>query len=157
VFVSANRNAACHDLGMVRTGSAALLLTLGLVACGGGDDDVTKAEWTAAANAVCAEGRAKVEALGPPPVSDFSKLPEFARKAVDIVTEQVRQLRALELPEEDRDQIRDVLDRAEKLADRAKEAGSGAGAIGGLASLQAELQQVQADLAALGPEDCAAQ
>jgi hypothetical protein len=104
------------------------LLATGLIAAGCGDDDddgdnggeaLTKEEFLAEGNAICAEGNAELDAAaqelfqsGGRPTPE--ELETFATdNLVPSVQGQIDDIRALEAPEGDEDTINSLLDQAE--------------------------------------------
>lgn len=98
--------------------AALSLLTIGLIAgCGDSDSGPTKEEFLTKANAICkkydgdiqkqAEARFKEE-------PNKQQLEQFATEvAIPDVTKEVAEIRALDKPSADEDQINEVLDSAE--------------------------------------------
>lgn len=80
---------------------ALLLLPLAAVAvaCGGGDDRLSREELQSRVNAICAKVDRQLQALGEP--ESIDEVAEFARKATSLAREGVAELRALEPPEDD--------------------------------------------------------
>jgi uncharacterized protein YecT (DUF1311 family) len=78
----------------------AAVLVLALVGCGEGSksDRLTKDQWIAQADAVCAEYESRLEALPEP--NDVADVARLAREAQPIAAEGVEKLRALDPPEE---------------------------------------------------------
>jgi hypothetical protein len=84
-----------------------LLPVLLLPACGGGDDADPKAEFVAKAEAVCATAKAERE-KNPQPTK-LEALPAYVETLVGIAERAERDLRALELPEDDATDLRSEL------------------------------------------------
>ncbi|MFN2468456.1 MAG: hypothetical protein ABR521_10070 [Gaiellaceae bacterium] len=79
-----------------------LALALAAAGCGGDDggggDRLTKAEYAAQANEICADFNAKIEDLGTP--ENMEQLADFTEKAIPIFEDGISDLRALNPPEE---------------------------------------------------------
>ena len=109
---------------MLRT--AALLSTAVLIAAGciGGDDDdsdaVTKEEFIESADAICAANDEQLEAIGEDLPADATA-EEIAAllldEAMPLFREQIAELRALELPEDDAANLEELWDQLEASAD----------------------------------------
>jgi hypothetical protein len=104
---------------------ALLLLPLAAVAvaCGGGDDRLSRGELQSRVNAICVEVDSQVKALGEP--ESIDEVAEFARKATRLAREGVAELRALEPPKDDERQYDRFLaegDRVVALSRRLEEA-----------------------------------
>jgi hypothetical protein len=85
----------------------ATALVLVLAGCGG-DESLSRDEWTTQANAICLETLKKVEALGRPSTSD-----DYLRVTPDanrLGHEAIDRLRDLKEPGEIEDQVRDMID-----------------------------------------------
>jgi len=92
--------------------AASVTLLLLLVACGGGgagDSGPTKADFIAAADAICADATTKTEALDAPESIDDVK--DFGEKADEIGAAEMADLRALDVPAGDEDQIDPIFDK----------------------------------------------
>ena len=88
---------------------AALATVLVFVVAGcGGDDSLSRVEWTRQANAICLETLKKVEALGRPATSDdyLRVTPDANRLGRDAIG----RLRDLKEPGEIEDHVRDMID-----------------------------------------------
>lgn len=96
---------------------AAVALTTagGIAGCGGGDDaGISRAEYIARADEVCATLREQVNAL-PFASDDPNQVALAFREGARLGDEQVRQLREIEPPREDEDDIDAILDLADRL------------------------------------------
>ncbi len=89
------------------------LAALMLGACGG--DGLTREEFIARANRICSSANDELTALGRP--QDMKELQEFAATARRVNARMLRQLDALEPPEEDREKIDRMLDRLRDATD----------------------------------------
>ena len=98
--------------------------------CGGGDggggEALTKEEWIAQADEICAEANTQIDALGEP--ASLEEVADYSAKATEISRAQLEELRALTPPEGDEALIDEALglvgqliDEAAKLEDAAKE------------------------------------
>ncbi|MGI9658441.1 MAG: hypothetical protein ACR2OD_05990 [Gaiellaceae bacterium] len=106
-------------------GALGALVLLVIAACGGNDsgggssEQLTEAEYVAAADAICAEADTKLDALGEPSPDAIGS---FLRDGAEIAEEQLDDLKALNGP----DEIQETLDRAYELLgqlnDKAREA-----------------------------------
>ncbi|MDP9189002.1 MAG: hypothetical protein M3O25_07110 [Actinomycetota bacterium] len=105
----------------------ALALTLGLVAAGCGDDDdgdgaetggaepLSKQEFIAQADAICAQGDAAIDAEGERFSGQENALEALVRTVIVPMTrEQVAQIRALTPPAGDEQQITEILDQLDE-------------------------------------------
>ena len=111
---------------LVATSVALLALAGG--ACGGDDDDdggggasdVTKEEFIENADAVCADVSAQIEEIGND-VSDEASLEEVTELLQDEVLplfrDQIEQLRGLDLPADDADELEQMFDDLEAATD----------------------------------------
>lgn len=95
-----------------------------LVACGDDDEPLSKREYLAKGNAICAESQAKFNRLFE---TDFpatqGAVPNFFRRATPIYEKQISDLRALDGPEADKTKIKALLavgDRAAADFERAR-------------------------------------
>lgn len=137
---------------------AGLALTAAVSACG--DDEPkgpTKAEWTAAADKICAEAQAKLTALGPPPLGDPAKLPDWARDGIAVRAEQMARLKSTGKPVDQKVAIDATLAKAETLLDTARstlENAKGTLPLTQLGELQRQQVAIQQELAAQGPSKC---
>ena len=117
----------------VGAGLFAVALVAGLAAAscggdggGGGGEALTKEEWIAQADAICAGANAQIDALGEP--AGLEDVADFSAKAEEISRAQLEKLRALTPPEGDAAAVGEmlglveqVIDEAAKLGDAAKE------------------------------------
>jgi hypothetical protein len=89
----------------------ATVLVLALAGCGG-DDSLSRSEWTEQANAICLETLEKVEALGRPSTSDdYLRVTPGANK---LGREAIERLRDLKAPGEIEDQAREMINGYEE-------------------------------------------
>lgn len=92
-------------------------------ACGDDDAGLSKAEWIEAAEAICADANDAFEALfeeGPPATPEATQ--RFVEDVVPILERRVSELRDLEAPEGDAEEIAEMLDRGEQGVDDVREA-----------------------------------
>ena len=95
-------------------------------ACGDDDDGgATKSEFIEKADAICAEGEEKNEQLVRESVADpanpkGSEVLEYLRAAIPLQRDTIEQIRDLEKPEGDEDQINEFLDKVESATDEAE-------------------------------------
>lgn len=118
---------------MKRVNLKLILLCIGaaiaLVAAGcGGDDELTKEEFITQADEICTEGEAELTATAEEQFGDLSEPPsqkeqeEFISTTVaDNLQSQLDQIRELEPPGEDADQVNEILDKLQQLIDRSRE------------------------------------
>lgn len=123
----------------------ALAVTLGLaaaipVACGGGDDRLSQAEFQQRANAICERYDAKISALGSP--STPEEIPAFVQKGIPLIEQGLAELRALNPPEDVEDDYNRMLDETEKAIPAARKL-SEAAADNDAAAVQEALQEGQ--------------
>ena len=110
------------------TGGLALVLGVGLVAigCGGGDDELTKSEFIAQADAICKQGNKRIDAEAEKifqsqerPTQAEAK--QFASETlIPDIQRQVDEVRDLDEPSEDSDQVNAFLDSAQAELDKGK-------------------------------------
>ena len=110
-----------------RIAALAAVAAFAFAGCGGDDDDggnVTEAEYQAAANKICEEGNAELEAAGEKATEDFGAdaTPEdYANVIVDtalpILRGQIDDLRALDPPNENAQAYEDLYDELEDATD----------------------------------------
>jgi hypothetical protein len=98
---------------------------LGLAACGGGER-LTKAEFIAAADAICEQATRALDELEEP--DSLEKLADYAPRASEIVADQLERLRELRPPEADEGLIDRALDLSEQQNELAEEVGEAAAA-----------------------------
>lgn len=101
---------------------ALLLLSVAIAGCGGDDDDgsgLSKEDYIARADAVCTDANEKEIALGTPAAGDREhpkyKEPRFQRKFLAIGRETLADLRKLEPPEGDEDEVAKIISSLERL------------------------------------------
>jgi hypothetical protein len=100
-----------------RLGVACVLVGFSMspLACGGDDDDaaVTKADFIEQADAICADFNERGEALGED-LSEDASLEElaalFLEEGIPLLREQIDDLRELDLPEADAEQLEQLWD-----------------------------------------------
>jgi hypothetical protein len=112
----------------------ALVVLAALAAgCGsdGGGESLSREEWIAQADAICAKGARELEALGEP--ASAAELIELTSNAVEVVERQLAKLRALRPPAEAEADYARMLDLtaeqveiARKISDAAKDGDAGA-------------------------------
>jgi hypothetical protein len=104
------------------------ILSLGLVAagCGGGDDNLTKAEFLKQGNAICKKGndqidKAAEQTFGKKRPSE-AELNTFANDTlIPVVETEIDGIRDLNPPSADEDQVNAIVDEAQSALDRGKE------------------------------------
>ena len=112
----------------VPAGALALCASLALAACGGGDDDKpTKAEYIAKADAVCKTADEKIQADAqkefgnqqptPAQITKYQK-----EKVIPALEQQSDDLRGLDKPEGDEDELNALYDSLDKAIEGAKTA-----------------------------------
>lgn len=124
----------------------ALAASVALVAgCGGGGGDrLSKEEYIAAADAICAEANASIDALAEPTEETFD---EYIAKAEEISREQLDKLRALKPPADDEATLNRAYDLVEQQIALA------VGASEALKSQdQAEIDRISAEIDTLNAE-----
>ena len=110
-------------------GLAMVVLGTALVAagCGGGDDELTKSEFIAQADAICKQGNKRIDAAAekifnskqPPTQAETNK---FATETlIPDIQRQVDEVRDLNEPSDDSDQVNAFLDSAQAELDKGKE------------------------------------
>jgi hypothetical protein len=109
-----------------------VVLTSVLIGCGGGGDDITRADFVKRANAICAKTGARFlpEAIGI--IAKGAKKPGFdtgkfgaisvSRVLAPGLQAEADQIRALGVPSGDETQVNAILDALQKLTDEAKAA-----------------------------------
>jgi hypothetical protein len=103
-------------------------LTLGLVlaGCGGGDDNLTKAEFIKQADAICKQGNQRINAAAKDVFTtkqepSQAQLKQFATETlIPDVQGQVDEVRALNEPSDDEAQVNEFLDSAQSELDKGK-------------------------------------
>ena len=122
--------------------AAAVIAVAALVGAGcGGDDEtsgggetLTKQEWIAKADAICADAQERIQKLGDPG-ADLGKLAELTGDAKEIIEDEVAAMRDLKPPTGDEQQIDAMLAQVEK-GSEAFEALIEAASSGDIAKLQ---------------------
>jgi hypothetical protein len=110
-------------------GGLLMVAVLGLVAlgCGGGDDNLTKAEFIQQSDAFCKKGNKQIDAAAEKIFTtkqqpSKAQLEQFASETlIPNIQGQVDDVRALNEPSEDEDQVNAVLDSAQAELDKGKE------------------------------------
>ena len=98
----------------MRPGLTVLLTALLLAGCGGsGDDRLTKSEFIAEADAICAKGRDHSKALPEP--TTYAELAEYIRKGISIQDHDVAEIRKLKPPKNDAQDVELMLEQVERL------------------------------------------
>lgn len=138
----------------IPVGLAVLLLA---ASCGGGG--VTREDFAAEANPICARVNSAVADLGEPQSAE--EFVSFAGEALPLIRDGLDDLRAVEAPEEDQDAFDEFIDTSQQMTDKTEEASAAAQA-GDQAALQAaiaEIDQLNTDsigmAADLDLDDCA--
>ena len=104
------------------------ILSVGVIAvgCGGGGDNLTKAEFTTQGNAICKKGNQEInkEANKTFTKGQQPSKAEIEKFATDTVVPEVQKqidgLRDLNAPSADEDQVNAILDEAQSANDKAK-------------------------------------
>jgi hypothetical protein len=96
-----------------RAASTSVAIPLLLGGCGG-DEALTRSEWIAEAETICARAAASFDALDP---DDFGSRQDFARAVDDQFDRRLADLRALDPPASDEGTIDRWLDLQEQLAE----------------------------------------
>ena len=149
----------------MRRAAAAIALSLALspllAACGDDEPEEpkapTKEEWSAEADKICEAAQTEVDKLGPAPIGEIAKLPDWAKNGVAIRTKQINDLKALEEPTDMKADIDATLTEATQLLEQAKTSLTGAATpalVGSLTELQLKQQELQKEIAAYGPAKC---
>jgi hypothetical protein len=105
------------------------LLATGLLAagCGGDDDELTKAEFIEQADAICKQGNKQVDAAAEKIFTanqqpSKAELEQFASETlIPNIQRQVDEVRALDEPSEDEDQVNEFLDSAQSELDKGEQ------------------------------------
>jgi len=97
--------------------TGALMIGSALTACGGASSsDVTKADYIEAADKICEASSAELDALGTPATEEeFNAL---VAQAVKIEHEELKALRALDMPKDDGAKLKAMYDEVESATDR---------------------------------------
>ena len=106
-------------------GACAVAVTV-VIGCGGGDDELTKSEFLKQGNAICAKGNKEIDAavnkLFPgkqqPTKAEITKFAEDT--LIPSVEGQVSDLRDLNPPSADEDQVNAILDEADSAVEKTK-------------------------------------
>ncbi len=139
---------------MRKTASGAVVFAIAIMigACGGGSDSLSEEEFLAEANAICSAGRERTdgyfEELGPDATEDEAL--DALDAAIDDLRSQIDDIRALDAPDSLREEVAEVLDASEVVAEQMR-----AGGLEALASRENPFDEVNSDLAALGLTVCA--
>ncbi len=121
---------------LLKAGACSILLVvaLGVAGCGSDDsssgdsssDSITKADFVAQANAICAESNAKIEAAENEAFSGGQQPTEADIESfvtgtlIPEVEQQVSDIEALDVPEDEVEQVNAILDAAQEGLDEAK-------------------------------------
>ena len=113
---------------------------------------LTHEEYVAAADAICADAEAEINALGEP--ESLDQLAEFFKRAVTVQENQIEQLRGLEAPAEDADKATRAYDLLEETTEIVKGAQGSIedGDIGAFEAITVELAPIQAEADAIADE-----
>jgi hypothetical protein len=110
-------------------GGLLMVAVLGLVAlgCGGGDDNLTKAQFIQQADAICKKGNKQIDAEAEKIFTtkeqpSKAQLEQFSSETlIPNIQGQVDDVRALDEPSEDEDQVNAFLDSAQSELDKGKQ------------------------------------
>jgi hypothetical protein len=108
------------------TGCALLAAGLLAAGCGGGDDNLTKAEFLKQGNAVCKKGNDQIDkaarqTFGKKHPSQ-AELNTFANDTlIPVVQQEIDGIRDLNPPSEDEDQVNAIVDEAQAALDKGKD------------------------------------
>jgi hypothetical protein len=117
------RSGLPRGLALVATVAAGTLL----IACGGDDDELTKAQFIQQADAICKKGNQRIDAAAEQVFSGNreptkAELEQFASETlIPDIQRQVDDVRALDEPSDDEDQVNAFLDSAQAELDKGKE------------------------------------
>ena len=125
---------------LVLAGFAALVTGCG----GGGSDRLSKEEYVAAADKICAEADAAISALGEPTEENIE---EYVANAETIANEQLAKLRALKPPAVDEETLNHAYDLIEEQVGLAKQ---GVDAL--KSQNQAEFERINAEIQTVNAE-----
>jgi hypothetical protein len=109
------------------TGGLALVVTATLLVACGGDDELTKAQFIQQADAICKKGNQRIDAAAEQVFSgnrepSKAQLNRFATQTlIPDVQRQIDEVRALDEPSEDEDQVNEFLDSAQAELDKGRE------------------------------------
>ena len=106
---------------------AALCGGLVFMGCGGGDDELTKAEFLKQGNAICKKGDKEIDQAADktftgnqrPSTAEIKKFAEGT--VIPNVQEQIDAIRDLNPPADDEDQVNAILDEAQSTLDKTKD------------------------------------
>jgi hypothetical protein len=103
----------------------ALVCSLAVAACGGSDDKPTKAEYITKADAICKAADDKIQTLAQQQFANQQPTPEqitqFQRdKVVPSIEQQSKDLRALDKPDGDDDELNGIYDSLDEAVQKAK-------------------------------------
>ncbi len=109
--------------------AAIIVLAVGVVVagCGGDDDELTKSEFTTQANAICEKGNAEIDSAAnkafprhrPPSEAEATNFAEDT--LIPNVQRQIDDVRDLNPPSEDEDEVTAILDEAQQSLDRVED------------------------------------
>ena len=100
-------------------------LTLGLAACGGGDDRLSKEDYQEQGNAICSKYERQIDAV-PEPRDNPESVVAYVDKVVPLAEKQVAEMRDLKPPENDQDAHDEMLREAERVVTAARRLGTAA-------------------------------
>jgi hypothetical protein len=92
---------------------AAVAATLSAAGCGGGDGQLSQAEFREQGNAICAKFDKQIDELPLPSAPE--DIPPYVEKAAPIVEEEIADLKALDPPEEDQETFDQMIAEEEKV------------------------------------------
>jgi hypothetical protein len=109
-----------------RSAVSALMLAFAFSACGGDDGGPSKAEFIEDADAICAEASARAEELARQGFSDpQNPTPDevlaIVEQLIPLQRETTADVRALDKPEDEEDEIDSLLNQADAATDRAEQ------------------------------------
>lgn len=91
---------------------AALSITVLSASCGESSGRLSKAEFIAKADAICATGRSEIKALPNP--RTYAELPAYIRKALPIQRRDIAEIRKLKPPKRDQREVELMLERVDR-------------------------------------------
>jgi hypothetical protein len=105
--------------------ASAILLVAATPACSGSSNEntVTKAEYGTKANRICDEHSAQTQKIPQPTdASDTNAAAEYLNRTADIQADQVAELRKLERPAGDDDELAAIFDRTDEIVEQQRTA-----------------------------------
>ena len=93
--------------------SAAVAATFSAAACGGGDGQLSQAEFREQGNEICARFDKQIDELPLPSAPEH--IPPYVEKAAPIVEDEIAELKALDLPEEAKETFDQMIAEEEKV------------------------------------------